>query len=146
VSSVDGADALIRKLKALPGIVEKRVVAALDTSAELMQTTMVRKIDEGERSGRIYSINGRRHQASAPGEPPKSFTRELASSVFKRVDAAALFSEVGTPLDKAKWLEIGTSRMAPRPSMEPSFQQVLPEAQDMMRKALGSALTESVNA
>jgi len=121
------------------------VVTALDVSAQTMQSVAVRKINEGPRSGRTYYINGRNHQASAPGEPPKTITGALASSVFKRLDAPGLFSEVGTGLDYGKYLEFGTSRMAPRPWMQPSFGEVLPAAEDLMRKALGSALTESVN-
>ena len=91
-------------------------------AAEMVREEWIRLITSGGRSGRLY--NG--HRASAPGEPPAARTSQLTSSI----DLAGAEGPdgpdwgVGSPLDYALFLEIGTWKMAPRPSLEPAYRAV----------------------
>ena len=136
--TVIGADSLMNKLKSLPALATSQITDALDGAAQSLKDDASRKIDGSKRSGRIYG----KHQASAPGEYPKSLTGQLVASLFKRVSSStALTAEVGTGLDYGKFLEFGTSRMLPRPWLRPSFLQVLPAARNAVYAAMSKAIT-----
>ena len=66
------------------------------------------------KTGRIYIINGRRHQASAPGEAPANLTGSLAKSADYKVTGSA-FMEFGEREEYGRYLEDGTTNIAPRP-------------------------------
>jgi HK97 gp10 family phage protein len=101
----------------------------------------------GKRTGRRYIIPGlktitarelrlgrqlttkergrRKYTASAPGEAPAVLFGHLRNSIKYRVvsDGANVFGIVGSTLEKAPWLEFGTSKMAPRPFLQPTYQR-----------------------
>lgn len=73
------------------------------------------------KSGRIYG----KHQASAPGQSPAIDEGDLVKSLATEVtDTSAV---VGSTDKKSVWLELGTSRIAPRPSLEPASEGVKDE-------------------
>lgn len=119
---MDGLSALLKQLqdvgKAGPEVVE-------DTIAELALLTesiAVQGIRGGAASGRIYK-RGKRgtHQASAPGEYPASDTGRLMGSIMS--DIAPTVATVGTNIVYGQYLEFGTSKMAARPWLLPSFER-----------------------
>lgn len=69
------------------------------------------------------------HQASAPGEPPAVDTGLLRASIGHTVatDAEGLYAEIGSGggvapgVKYAAYLELGTSKMEPRPYLRPSI-------------------------
>jgi len=61
------------------------------------------------------------HQASAPGEPPKTDTGGLVSSIA--IVLGTMKAQVGTGLEYGKYLEFGTTRMEPRPWLYPSLME-----------------------
>jgi HK97 gp10 family phage protein len=63
------------------------------------------------------------HQASAIGEPPAWDTGELAQNIAVEISGDGLEGKVGTEKDHGLFLEYGTSKMAPRPWLKPSFEQ-----------------------
>lgn len=67
----------------------------------------------GARTGRVYMIKGKRHKASAPGEPPKKRTGRLYKSYDYRVSSWHTM-RVGEEAPYAKYLEDGTRRMGGR--------------------------------
>lgn len=98
-----------------------------------------------EGTGRIYG----RHQASAPGEPPAPDTGRLRASISTNWTGSpmsrgivlgrakvedgvgrpgskrGMFTVVvGTNVEYANHLEMGTIKMAPRPFLRPAFDQV----------------------
>lgn len=88
------------------------------------QKEIIHAYNSGTRTGKIYHKgNGVYHQASAPGEPPKSDSGNLASHIyFKKVDRLSV--EVYSDKSAAPygfWLEYGTldGRIAPRPLWVP---------------------------
>lgn len=139
--TVIGADRLMNKLKSLPVLTEANVMAALNGAAQSLKDDAARKIEGGKRSGRVYNTQYGKHQASAPGEYPKSLTGKLVASLFKRTSSStALTAEVGTGLNYGKYLEFGTSRMLPRPWLRPSFLEILPAARNAVYSAMSKAI------
>lgn len=95
------------------------------------------------RHGRIYIIDGKPHQASAPGEPPAPLTTDLRRSIAHTPVSWAgdeASAEVGTSDPKARRLELGGVdkrgiRILPRPYFgatwieeEANIQAILDEA------------------
>ena len=71
-------------------------------------------------SGRWYKKKPAR--SSAPGEPPVAQTGRLRRSIQMDVSQIRkLMARVGTNVKYAPWLELGTSRMRPRPYMRPTL-------------------------
>lgn len=71
-------------------------------------------IQEGPKTGRVYSFRGRQHQASAPGEAPANRSGRLMKSYNFNVHGPYNM-EVGENAPYAGFLEDGTGRMRPRP-------------------------------
>lgn len=87
---------------------------AFFTVGTLLRKEARRSIIQGPKTGRLYRIKGRRHRASAPGEPPANFTGTLQKSVgFKTHGKREL--EFGARAPYAAFLELGTSKMQKRP-------------------------------
>lgn len=93
----------------------------------------------GKRSGRKYLVPGTRKQytASAPGESPATATGRLRS--FDGTDFDILAGAVGRVGFKVKyglWLERGTKKMAPRPTIKPAFDDNADEIQAIMSEPI----------
>lgn len=78
---------------------------------------VVRLINEPPKTGRVYTIGGLKHQASAAGEAPATLTGELARGVsIKTVSATQLI--LGDRAPHGGFLEHGTKNMKRRPHLE----------------------------
>ena len=80
-----------------------------------------RSLTTGSRSGRIYRIGGRTHQASAAGEAPAKITGALADSAGYEVGNKML--TIGEGAKYAAYLENGTGHMAARPHLKPAVER-----------------------
>jgi hypothetical protein len=71
-------------------------------------------------TGRVYG----HHTASAPGQPPATDTGRLAASIVEELgrDEHGLVERIGTDVDYALPLELGTRNMEPRPFLRPGLQ------------------------
>lgn len=118
---IRGADAVISKLGKLPLSMRVGIGKALATSVVQMDAYAKEKIQGGSRSGRVYRRRSVTHQASAPGEYPKTDRGQLVGSLFFEVAADRLSAIFGTNLIYGKYLEFGTSRMKARPWLRPTF-------------------------
>lgn len=114
-----------KELQALRAPAEKGVVRAAMHFAGAVKKTL-----SGKRSGRIYTgRRGRKHQASAPGEPPATQTGKLRQSITfgeAKWDGWNVTCEVGSSMPYAQRLEWGGVdsrgiRILPRPYFEPTF-------------------------
>lgn len=77
-----------------------------------------RLIRTGPKTGRVYIINGRRHRASAPGQPPANRTGVLAKQVDYTVRSYHEMEFGDTnPAFYGVFLENGTRRMKRRPHL-----------------------------
>lgn len=84
-----------------------------------IRNTAVTNIQHGTRHGKIYKRRSISHQASAPGEWPKSDTGRLAASI--RTDFKFLEAEIGSDVNYSQYLETGTRYMKARPWLQRSF-------------------------
>jgi len=72
--------------------------------------------------GVSYQRGSNSHHPSVPGNPPAVDTGRLRASITHRiVDESPAAAYVGTNLDYAYDLEFGTSKMAPRPFLQPAI-------------------------
>jgi HK97 gp10 family phage protein len=115
-NSVDSA----ATLKSLT-VAEMQLVQEFDKKlykAALMIDSQAKKnIQGGSRSGRIYKRRSVTHQASAPGEYPKTDTGKLARSIFteRRGLLHYVVGSRGSGAPHGRWLEFGTIHMRARP-------------------------------
>jgi len=94
------------------------IIPGLKTIRE-REIRLGRRLTAKERAKRYYV-------ASAPGEPPAVRTGRLRNSIKYRVIGGGLNLRgiVGSSLEYAAPLEFGTSKMAPRPFLRPSYEKV----------------------
>lgn len=97
--------------------------------------------------GRVYKRGRRTHRASAPGDPPAPDTgatrARTAYAVTRSFGGPVLVIGGGSPLE---FLEVGTRRMAPRPSLRPVIAETAPRipavvatvVEQAQRRAAGS--------
>lgn len=125
--------------------------AGFNQAAELTRGEMVKAIQRGPATGRVYKKTNpiREHQASAPGEAPMSDTGDLARHAtidtkppasVKRINDAEAKAGFPTGFDYADYLEYGTSKMAARPYVFPAFLKVQPHVMKLIRAAAKRAL------
>jgi HK97 gp10 family phage protein len=141
--TVRGADKLIKKLNRLPMELRGGIGAALTVSVIDMDAYAKQQISGGGRSGKTYRRRTISHQASAPGEFPKSDTGQLVSSLFFRIGADKLSAFFGTKLAYGRWLEFGTSRMRARPWLSPTLKANAEKISPRIRAAVNEAIRRS---
>lgn len=121
---MDGLSQLLGQLEALGN---KAETVTLQVVSDLVTDThdlAVAGIQGGPKSGKTYRRGNVTHRASAPGQYPASDTGVLASSVRMIMPSAgSIRGEVGTNVTYGKYLEFGTSKMAARPWLLPSFKK-----------------------
>lgn len=105
-----------------------------------LKATANKLILDGPKTGRTYliRIGGRlkRHQASAPGEAPANLTGNLRKSIgfdVRGSESMEFGSRSGPPAAGispkqnvaaySKYLEVGSSKIAPRPYLKPSIEE-----------------------
>lgn len=70
---------------------------------------------------------GSPHTPSRPGEPPHVDTGRLRASITHEIDRSFfnIIGRVGTNVDYGRDLELGTSKMLPRPWLRPAMRRTL---------------------
>jgi HK97 gp10 family phage protein len=131
-------DKLIEPLKNFSYLATREVDYALRDGAFLVEATVKKKISGGSRSGVGYRVGKKTSVRSAPGQPPKSDTGRLVSSITH--EFSYLNASVGTNVIYAPYLELGTSKMAARPYLQPS----LDENKDKISSLIESALIRAM--
>jgi HK97 gp10 family phage protein len=69
---------------------------------------------------------------SSPGTPPHKDTGRIRASISHEVDTQALTARVGTNVEYAKYLELGTKNMAARPFLRRAFNEHLEKLKQIM--------------
>lgn len=133
--------------------VQKNVADELDKallySAQRIEKTAKKRIQEGKKTGRIYRRRSVIHQASAPGESPATDTGRLVSSISSYVNKISSlvmesFVVAGRGTVKyAKALEMGTRKMAARPFMVPSVEENRTWIKERLNKAVDDGIKRS---
>lgn len=131
---IDGISQLSRQLADLVGDAEAVMTETITRVVMDTRTNAVQGIQRGPATGAVRR-NGSR--ASAPGQFPMSDTGRLANSVdFNLPTAGRLTGEVGTNVIYGRYLEFGTSRMAARPWLLPSFEKAKVGVEARLKKAI----------
>lgn len=116
------------------------------TANFLVQSTAQRaknNIRSGPATGRVYRRYNpfRIHQASSPGEYPMEDLGTLANSIhYTKWTKFGGQATVGSSLIYALYLEFGTSKMAARPWLRPSFRDATESAGEVLKKMLRDQL------
>ncbi len=106
---------------------ELQMMARMETAC-IFAEGRVKDVLSQTGSGKMYTIEGRQHQASAPGEPPTVLSGDLRASITHWVGkiGGTITGVVSTNMEYAPKLEFGTRKMAPRPFMRKTIYAVLP--------------------
>lgn len=99
----------------------------IDDTADALAKEMKRRILTGAKSGRRYGS----HTSSAPGQSPANDTGALVNSIS--VEKKNKNADVIIDKDYAEFLELGTSKMRPRPFIIPSLQKVKKDLANKLR-------------
>lgn len=126
MSRVSGVASVRAKLTALSDQTTKTLKKNIATAALRYETDLKKEINTGARSGVVYKRGSVSHQASAPGEPPKSDTGQLVNSIHTVSKKRGLSAEVKSQLPYAGELELGTSKVAARPVWLPVAERLKP--------------------
>ncbi|MBN4046379.1 hypothetical protein JYU02_00080 [bacterium AH-315-P15] len=121
------------KLTALKTALEETTAAALDEIGARAVEMIREELEQGARSGKLVTRNGRLHRGSAPGEPPASWSGALAASLGYKVEGNAVHVVSGEPY--GAYLEYGTMEIAPRPFIGPVMQRLAPEIEAILSRA-----------
>lgn len=121
---MSGADDLVKSLERLGSDAEEAMIDVITDLVTDTQQFSVDGINTGPATGAVYTRGGITHQASAPGEYPMSDTGRLASNIITLLPSgSSIEGQVGTNIEYGTFLEFGTSRMAARPWLMPSFEK-----------------------
>lgn len=81
------------------------------------------------------AVSGKYHEPSKPGDPPMNDVGTLANSI-ETTQTGPLTVQIEATAKHAIPLEYGTSKMAPRPFMEPAAAKSAPHIAEHVRKAV----------
>lgn len=127
---ITGKDGVTIRLNRIAGEeTVRRVGAALFAGGQLIEAEARHMITEG-------SVSGKNHVPSLPFEPPNNNLGTLVSHI-ETTQVAALKVEVSSNAPHAVPLEVGTSKMQPRPYMAPATAR--------KRKAVVAGVRAAVN-
>lgn len=114
---VGGLRSLETKFRAAPAITAEAAVAGVTACAMVLRNEVLRLLQKGPKTGRVYKRRSVMHRASAPGEAPATDTGALVRSVMMDVVEASLEAIVSVGTLYARMLEFGTLLMGRRPFM-----------------------------
>lgn len=109
----------INKSRVVLGKYKDQVERIISVGANEVRNTAVRNINAHGSSGRTYGT----HTASAPFNYPNSDTGYLANNIYVDIDNDNLGASVESRAEYSDYLEFGTSKMQPRPFMQPSLEE-----------------------
>lgn len=134
---VSGVKGTINCLTRINEAVQREIKDTVAYSAIEIHNIAKESMSESK-SGRIYKRGNVIHRASAPGEAPATDQNSLKPSIRFAFSEDGLTAEVGTDVKYGPILEFGTSKIAPRPWLTPSFEQIRPrfiqEIQEIVKK------------
>ena len=97
-------------------------------SANSLAKEMKKRIKTGAKSGKTYG----NHTSSAPGQSPANWTGELVNSISAINEGKN--SKVIVNANYAEFLELGTSKMRPRPFILPSIQKIKKDLAERLKR------------
>ena len=100
-------------------------------------------IRNGPKTGTIYKINGRMHQASSPGESPANLTGALASGIHYLNRGNELEYGYNSAQKYGDWLENGSpgGKIKKRPNLKPVALKASKEGEEFFSKHIREELS-----
>lgn len=94
--------------------------------AAIRAETTAKRITAGPGHGRTYRRGNVTHVASAPGEPFATDRGRLRASITHNlgIDSRGLYARVGSDVEYAPFVELGTRHMDARPFLRPALLSV----------------------
>jgi HK97 gp10 family phage protein len=129
LTRVRGRRELVERLGRINKETQRQVRRALLRGGLRVENRAVEGIIDPPKTGRIYRSKhrkGKLHQASAPGEFPAADSGRLHQSITHAevpAPAGTIAVEVAANAPYATFLELGTSKMEPRPFMAPALRE-----------------------
>jgi hypothetical protein len=112
------------KIEAANEYVYNVVAHRVATAGKFLRDHLKEKMSERD--------NSRGGNASAPGEYPARVTGILVKSIRSEFDRKALTARVGSDELHGKFLEFGTSKMAPRPWLSNGVRDCMEELRSIL--------------
>ncbi len=116
---VQGAKTVARKLDAYEKRAKAKDKKVIADALVSVHRDIVTSVSQGARTGRVYG----KHQASAPGEPPKTDSGDLVRSFRITFNGDRMGGKVTTDSPYAVALELGTTLMEARPFFFPAVEK-----------------------
>lgn len=131
---VKGIDNIVVKVTDIDGHAPGIILNCLEAGAFRIRNRIFRAMKRTPKTGHEYKRGAKWHIASSPGHAPARDRGELMSHII--VKSRMLEVEVGATAGAPyyRFLEEGTSRMAPRPSLMPAVEAVLPRIKNDIRR------------
>lgn len=141
---LEGFDRLTKNILALGPYGAEEMDQALNVGAKKVRDLAKFSIQRGARSGRLYRQSRKgsaMHQASAPGEPPKTWHGNLVAHISSEKSGKLEYNAGSrSPAPWGAWLELGTTHIRPRPWLAPAFKNARSFIQERLAQALKLAL------
>lgn len=125
-------DKLITELDNTQKLLKISMEKSLQACGEMLKQEMIKRIESGSKTGNMYG----NHQASAPGQSPADDSGDLVRSLKVDVLKNGEMNIKGTIY--ALYLENGTSKMQPRPFIQPSIKGVRRQIQKIFEKEVAN--------
>lgn len=142
---IEGAKSVMDALSRLDAQATNEVRDVINSTAQNIRNTAIRSVKNSPANGRVYKRGAGSHTASSGGNPPRTDTGRLASSIAVVTDdlASNLEAEIGAYVDYAAHLEYGTRNMSARPFMFPALEQNMKGYVSKMKQVLQRALART---
>lgn len=95
--------------------IQAAALRGLTIGIHMVEGRAIQLITSPPKTGKVYRRRGVTHQASAPGQAPASDSGRLAQSRVINIFPDWMIARLTFRTDYAMKLEIGTSKMEPRP-------------------------------
>jgi HK97 gp10 family phage protein len=111
----------------------KQIIAA---GGQMVMNEAKQSVQSHGSSGRTYTkYNPNRvHTASADGKTPNSDTGYLANNIYLVIDADKKGCEIESRAEYSEFLEFGTSKMQPRPFLQPALESKRQKIKSLFRR------------
>jgi HK97 gp10 family phage protein len=131
---IDGVEDFNRFLQAEAGKDKKHLSELMNKAAFAVHAEAVNSIKEHRSSGKTYKRGTVIHTASEAGSPPNADTGKLMANITIEKDAKSVTvgSRKGAP--HGFWLEFGTSRVDPRPWLQPAFDKMMKTFESLVKR------------
>ena len=143
---ITGDIELAATLRRLGAGMQDAVDKGVFVTAHEVRTTAIKSI-QSQSAGRMVSRSRQgggvyAHIAASAGAAPNTDTGKLVASIAVEKESAAHYT-VGSNLDYSAWLEMGTSKMLPRPWLEPALRANINNLRDNIVKTANLAINKA---